>query len=166
LLALTLCFIESPAMAHFLLFLRERRITFIFTRQTFDTESSAPLRTSSEISNFLCIRWLGQLKWYACLPDIPQTSCGCAGFLGPWCAPCVAEMPALSQTYKVFQGNTDVIFLAVNSRWNNDTPDKIRTFVKQWHFDIPIAFDMTDVTKNLDATTLPSLILIDGQGHN
>jgi hypothetical protein len=86
LLALTLGFIESPAMAHFLFFLRQRRITFIFTRQTFDTESSAPLRTSSEIIKFLCNCWLGQLKWYACLPDIPQRSYGCAGSMGAWCA--------------------------------------------------------------------------------
>ena len=86
-------------------------------------------------------------------------------FWGTWCAPCIAEMPALGHVYNEFQGNKDVVFLAVNSEWNNDTPEKIRAFAEGRHLPIPVALDATDTAKKLDITSLPSLLFIDRQGN-
>ena len=86
-------------------------------------------------------------------------------FWATWCAPCVAEMPALSQTYKGFQGNKNVVFVAVNPGWNDDNPDRVRAFVKTRHIAIPVALDTTNAAKSLNATSLPLLILIDKAGH-
>ena len=86
-------------------------------------------------------------------------------FWATWCAPCVAEMPMLNQTYKQYSGHGDVVFLAVNSGWNDDSPDKIRSFLRARRLDIPVALDTTNVAKSLGVETLPSLVLIDRNGH-
>ncbi|HZL27330.1 MAG TPA: TlpA disulfide reductase family protein [Acidobacteriaceae bacterium] len=86
-------------------------------------------------------------------------------FWGTWCVACVAEMPALRAVQKNFQGNKDVIFIAVNPGWSDDTPEKIRNFVRTKHLDIPVALASTDVAKSLNTTSLPWLVVLDRQGH-
>lgn len=86
-------------------------------------------------------------------------------FWGTWCAPCMAEMPALSKVYRQFQSNTGVVFLAVNSGWNDDTPDKIRRTIQEKHLDMPVALDTTGVAQRLEVESLPTLILIDRHGQ-
>jgi thiol-disulfide isomerase/thioredoxin len=86
-------------------------------------------------------------------------------FWGTWCGPCLAEMPQIVSLRRQFASNHDVIFLAVNSGWQGDTPDKVRTFVQQKHLDIPVALDPENATGQLKIDALPTLILIDRQGH-
>lgn len=86
-------------------------------------------------------------------------------FWGTWCEPCMAEMPSVLKVHRRYQSNKDVVFLAVNPGWHDDTPDKIRTTVEQKHMDIPIALDNTGATKSLDVAALPTLIVIDRNGN-
>jgi thiol-disulfide isomerase/thioredoxin len=86
-------------------------------------------------------------------------------FWGTWCEPCMAEMPSVLRVHREYQSNRDVVFLAVNPGWHDDTPDKIRTTVQQKHIDMPIVLDNTGATKTLNVSGLPTLIVIDRDGH-
>ncbi len=86
-------------------------------------------------------------------------------FWGTWCEPCMAEMPSVLKVHRRYQSNKDVVFLAVNPGWHDDTPDKIRTTVQQKHIDMPIALDNTGAAKTLDVAALPTLMVIDRNGH-
>lgn len=86
-------------------------------------------------------------------------------FWGTWCEPCMAEMPSVLKVHRAYQSNKDVIFLAVNPGWHDDTPDKIRIAVQQKHIDMPIALDNTGATKSLQVAALPTLMVIDRDGH-
>lgn len=86
-------------------------------------------------------------------------------FWGTWCTPCIAEMPALIQVHREFESNRDVVFLAVDSGWNNDTPDRIRRTVAEKHFDLPVVLDTTGVARQMQVSSLPTLMLLDRNGH-
>jgi thiol-disulfide isomerase/thioredoxin len=86
-------------------------------------------------------------------------------FWGTWCAPCVAEMPALGGIYSTYRENSDVIFLMANSELNGDTPEKIRRFAVVHHVAIPVALDTGGAAGALGAEALPSLVVLDQQGH-
>ncbi len=86
-------------------------------------------------------------------------------FWGTWCEPCMAEMPSVLKVHREYESNKDVVFLAVNPGWHDDTPDKIRTTVQQKHIDMPIALDNTGATKTLQVANLPTLMVIDRDGH-
>jgi len=98
-------------------------------------------------------------------PDSLQGHVVLLDFWGTWCAPCLAEMPKIVNLHRQFASNQDVIFLAVNSGWQGDTPDVVRTFVQRKHLDIPVALDPENATGKLKIDGLPTLILIDRQGH-
>ena len=98
---------------------------------------------------------LGSLKGHVVVLD----------FWGTWCEPCMAEMPSVLKVHRRYESNRDVVFLAVNPGWHDDTPDKIRTMAQQKHIDIPIALDNTGATKSLDVAALPTLIVIDRNGN-
>jgi thiol-disulfide isomerase/thioredoxin len=92
---------------------------------------------------------LASLKGRVVVPDFWET----------WCAPCVAEIPALAPVYGRFESNRDGAFLGVNSEWKDDTADKIRSFIRNRHLSVPVALDTSNAANELDATSLPSLIL-------
>lgn len=86
-------------------------------------------------------------------------------FWGSWCEPCMAEMPSVLKVHREYQSNKDVVFLAVNPGWHDDTLDKIRTAVREKHIDMPIALDNTGASKTLDVAALPTIMIIDRDGH-
>ena len=86
-------------------------------------------------------------------------------FWGTWCEPCLEEMPTIAKLHRFYQGNGDVMFLAVNAGWSDDTADKVRTFVERRHLDLPVALDTDDTTRRLGIDGLPTLVVIDPQGH-
>jgi thiol-disulfide isomerase/thioredoxin len=86
-------------------------------------------------------------------------------FWGTWCAPCVAELPALSAVHNEYAGNPNVRFLLVNSERNGDTPEMVADFAKSKSISIPIALDPSQSFSKLDTTALPFLLVIDQRGH-
>jgi peroxiredoxin len=86
-------------------------------------------------------------------------------FWATWCAPCQAEMPALLTVYKQFATNADFIYIAVDTGWEGDTDDKVRSFVTKKHFPFPVAFDPNHLASSLKISSIPAQILIDRQGH-
>lgn len=86
-------------------------------------------------------------------------------FWGSWCAPCMAEMPAILKLHRRYQFDPGVVFFAVNPGWHGDTPDKIRAAVAREHMDIPVALDNDGAFRSLNITGLPMLVVIDGRGH-
>jgi len=86
-------------------------------------------------------------------------------FWGTWCAPCMAEMPTIAMVHRHFQSNANVVVLAVNPGWHDDTADTVRTFVVRKHLDLPIALDDARAWKLMKVEALPTLVVIDRQGH-
>lgn len=86
-------------------------------------------------------------------------------FWGTWCAPCLAEMPILHRVYRRFDSNPDVMFLAVDPGWNGDTEADTIAFAAKKNIDLPLAFDNDQAVKSLKINSLPSLVVIDKQGH-
>lgn len=86
-------------------------------------------------------------------------------FWGTWCAPCMAEMPTISKVHRQYEANKDVVILAVNPGWNDDTPDKIRGVLRAKHLDVPVALDNAGLARSLGIDALPCLMVIDRSGH-
>lgn len=86
-------------------------------------------------------------------------------FWGTWCEPCMAEMPTIVKVHRQYRSNADVVFLAVNAGWHGDTDDQVRSFVQRKHLDVPVALDPDGVVRTMKVDGLPTLVLIDRQGH-
>jgi thiol-disulfide isomerase/thioredoxin len=86
-------------------------------------------------------------------------------FWGTWCAPCMAEMPTIAKVHRQFQSNANVVVLAVNPGWHEDTADTVRTFVARKRLDLPVALDDNGAWKLMKVEALPTLMVIDRQGH-
>ncbi len=86
-------------------------------------------------------------------------------FWGTWCGPCMAEMPTVQKVHRAFAANRDVVFLAVNAGWEDDTGDKVRAFTERKHLDVPVAMDTNRAVRDFSIDALPTLVVIDRQGH-
>jgi len=86
-------------------------------------------------------------------------------FWGTWCGPCLEEMPRIVKIQRRYQGNPAVMFLAVNAGWQDDTAGSVSSFVQHRHLDLPIAMDTGGTTRRLGIDGLPTLVVIDRQGH-
>jgi thiol-disulfide isomerase/thioredoxin len=86
-------------------------------------------------------------------------------FWGTWCEPCMAEMPTILKVHRQYQVNGNVVFLAVNPGWHDDTPEKIRDVVGKKHMDVPVALASFGTAKSFAIEGLPTLIVIDRKGH-
>ena len=86
-------------------------------------------------------------------------------FWATWCGPCQAEMPALLTVYRQFENDPNVVYLAVATGWDDDTDDKVRTFVAHTHFAFPGAFDHANAAAAFRIHTIPTQIILDRNGH-
>jgi cytochrome c biogenesis protein CcmG, thiol:disulfide interchange protein DsbE len=86
-------------------------------------------------------------------------------FWGTWCEPCMAEMPAVASVYHRYRASRDVLFVAVNAGWHDDTADTVRAFVARRHLDLPVALDTGGATAKLRIDGLPTLVVLDPRGH-
>lgn len=86
-------------------------------------------------------------------------------FWATWCGPCKEEMPEILKVRRQYQADPNVVFFAVNSGWDDDTPDKIRAAIAKERWDIPVALDNDGADRSLHIAGLPTLVVIDGRGH-
>lgn len=83
-------------------------------------------------------------------------------FWATWCAPCIAEMPAISK-FVATHGNVAAIGLA----WDRSPPAEIVAFAKKHPVDYPLALvDMDHPPAGLEAPqVLPTTYLVAPDGH-
>ena len=87
-------------------------------------------------------------------------------FWATWCAPCLAEMPSVGRVRRSFQDNPKLLFYAVNPGWNEASDDRVKAFVAQHQFTVPLAFDEGGkAIHSFGATSLPFLVILDTKGN-
>ena len=62
-------------------------------------------------------------------------------FFGTWCPPCIAELPEIVRVRAGLQNRRDIEFVVVGTNAGGDTPARLRTFARQQHVTLPLAFD-------------------------
>ena len=86
-------------------------------------------------------------------------------FWATWCGPCVQQFPELQQLYEAFADEPRVAFLAINTGWGEETPEKARLFIETKGYSFPVAFDDSGrVTMAFGVRSIPHTVLIDPQG--
>jgi len=81
-------------------------------------------------------------------------------FWATWCPPCRAEIPALEQTHRQFDG--DVLVLGVDVQEN---PEQVAEFIVEHDMTYPVVIDETaEVAKTYRVRAFPTSYLIDERG--
>lgn len=80
-------------------------------------------------------------------------------FWATWCPPCVAEMPSFQKLYDAYGDKVVFLFVA------NDEPDRVRTFINDKNYKIPVYFQETNVPKEMNSNSLPTTYIVDASGH-
>lgn len=82
-------------------------------------------------------------------------------FWGSWCAPCLAEMPALQRLAERLRGKAFQI-IAINVA---EDELLVRATAERLHFNLPLLLDSDSaVFKHWGGTLLPTTYVLDGQG--
>ena len=82
-------------------------------------------------------------------------------FWATWCAPCVAELSALSRLATLFPNH--LVVLAISNESAKEIKDFLKTFSKM-HF-IPARVDKKDMLKIFSVRALPETYILDHTGH-
>ena len=83
-------------------------------------------------------------------------------FWATWCGPCHLQAEILEPIYRDFKGR-GVQFLAANV---GEEPETVKSFLKNKPFPYPVLLDPKDsVASNLGVVALPTLLVVDTQGH-
>lgn len=83
-------------------------------------------------------------------------------FFAEWCAPCVAEMPAIQEVFEEYAG--EVAFLGINT---NDTTDNARRIVRRTGVTYTIAHDESGegVLAAFEGYVMPTTVFLDADGR-
>lgn len=81
-----------------------------------------------------------------------------------WCAPCVAELPALNRLARVQDDGVDVLAVSVDRKMN---ADRIAYYLKRWRVEAitPLHDTARLLPSRLDTERLPVTYLIDPKGR-
>jgi thiol-disulfide isomerase/thioredoxin len=82
-----------------------------------------------------------------------------------WCPACRREMPELERLYRHYQGDSNVIFWAVDVQKNGETPERARVFLQEAGYTLPMAVDRRNSLEQFALADFPSLIVIDRAGR-
>ncbi|UGU15034.1 TlpA family protein disulfide reductase [Sinomicrobium kalidii] len=80
-------------------------------------------------------------------------------FWASWCPPCIAEMPDMQRLYKQY-GNK-MVFLFVTG----EEPEKVKTFLKEKNWALPVYFPVSKVPEKLFSESIPATWVIDKEGN-
>lgn len=86
-------------------------------------------------------------------------------FWATWCLPCRWELPELESVQTRLQQNPDVMLWAVDADWGGESLQKAGAFVKREKLILPWAFDSGGAAHALGVDSLPTVVLLDRQGH-
>ena len=84
-------------------------------------------------------------------------------FWATWCGPCIAEMPHLQKLYEKYEGEPDVVFLAISI---DEGRNVVERFIEKNKYTFPVAH-APEIQKKYGVRGIPTLILIgrDGRIH-
>ena len=92
-------------------------------------------------------------------------------FWATWCLPCQAELPRIATLSKHYSGNSKVLIFAIASGTEGDSVQKVHSYLRQRHLDVPVLIDSTDgnapgaAANSLAVPSLPALYVFDPSGH-
>jgi len=81
-------------------------------------------------------------------------------FWATWCPPCVAEMPSIQKLYEHYKKNDGIVFILATS----DPVNKVKKFLKDRDFDLPIYLMASNVPKEFYSQSIPATFLVDKSG--
>ncbi len=82
-------------------------------------------------------------------------------FWATWCAPCLAELPALQELYDHYKDNPGIVFLFVTT----EDLDKAQSFLDKKGFNLPVYRQVSPSPGPLRSNSIPSTYLIDKKGR-
>lgn len=80
-------------------------------------------------------------------------------FWATWCPPCIAEMPAFEKLYQDYKNDVVFIFVA------NDDPKKVKKFIADKDYSLPVYYQLTEAPKELLSNSLPTTYIINKQSE-
>lgn len=80
-------------------------------------------------------------------------------FWATWCPPCIAEMDGLQKLYDEY--GTRVAFLFIT----NDETAKVKEFLKEKGYSIPVYFPQSKYPKDFEISSLPTTFLISSKSE-
>ena len=84
-------------------------------------------------------------------------------FWATWCAPCVAEMPSINSLYKIYEDNSEVVFVMINVE---NKEEKVRKFIKKKEFSFPIYLpNASQIPRVYESKGIPTTFVIDKDGY-
>ena len=86
-------------------------------------------------------------------------------FWAPWCKPCIEEMPELHKVYERLKDNDRVVVLAVHTGWAEEPIEKVRSFVAEKGYTIPVVYDQDgSLRQAFDNGGIPRNYVMDADG--
>jgi thiol-disulfide isomerase/thioredoxin len=83
-------------------------------------------------------------------------------FWATWCPPCRAEMPSINALYKKYKGDSNVVFLTVDTDGNYK---KAKNFMKKQDYDLPVYVAETQIPAELLGRAIPTTVIINKNGQ-
>ncbi|CDS91573.1 TlpA family protein disulfide reductase [Sphingobacterium faecium] len=78
-----------------------------------------------------------------------------------WCAPCIAEMPALNQLYVELKSNKNIVFMAVDM---DRSMNKAIRFMEKRKYSIPVYQINSPLPEDIATRYIPTTIILDIKG--
>ncbi|TVR40503.1 MAG: TlpA family protein disulfide reductase [Cryomorphaceae bacterium] len=75
-------------------------------------------------------------------------------FWATWCAPCRAEMPSILSLMEQTGGEAHFVLVTY------DPPEKVRAFLENHGWDLPVYFPLQNAPPELEASSLPTTLVI------
>lgn len=87
-------------------------------------------------------------------------------FWASWCLPCRWEMPELEAASRRMQGDSAVVFLAVDAGWGGESLERGRRYLARKGWRLPAVFDSAGMgAAALRVHALPTIVLLDRHGR-
>ncbi len=82
-------------------------------------------------------------------------------FWATWCGPCLTELPLFEKTIEKYQGDNDVVFLAVTT---DEDRELVAPYLRQYKFKLPVAY-AERIDDLFMVNAIPTTIILDRQGQ-
>lgn len=79
-------------------------------------------------------------------------------FWATWCPPCIAELPAIQSLYNEFSEEMDFYLITT------DEPEKVVAFLSQKKYQLPVYYQLQQLSPALDHNSIPYTVVVDTSG--